>query len=166
MPAITTLDSQTETLSYLKIEKAINYWSQYKPGAGRVAEQCLQWSDCSRGHSGFRAHAPVSPGGHASIQNAKLLKHRHKTESCLKAAGLVGSKNRRQPLNPLKSLMESVLLCQTQPGSDLGNSSWNACLSSLLLSSGCAQQVPVCQRQALEVSEQALRARATDFSFS
>lgn len=70
MPVITTLDSQTETLSYLKIEKAINYWSQYKPGAGRVAEQHLQGSDCSRGHSGFRAHAPVSPGGHASIRSA------------------------------------------------------------------------------------------------
>lgn len=42
MPVITALDSQTETLSYLKIEEAINYWSQYKPGAGTVAEQCLQ----------------------------------------------------------------------------------------------------------------------------
>lgn len=41
MPAITAFDSQTETLSYLKIEAAINYWSQYKPGAGTVAEQCL-----------------------------------------------------------------------------------------------------------------------------
>lgn len=41
VPAITALDSQTETLSYLKIEKAINYWSQYKPGAGTLAEQCL-----------------------------------------------------------------------------------------------------------------------------
>lgn len=40
MPAITALDSQIETPSYLKIEKAINYWSQYKPGAGRAAEQC------------------------------------------------------------------------------------------------------------------------------
>lgn len=142
MPAITAFDSQTETLSYSKIEKAINYWSQYKPGAGNVAEHCLQWSDCSRGHSGFRAHVPVSPGGHGSIRDAKLLEHRHKTESCLKAAaGLVGSKNGWQPLNPLKSLMESMLLCQTQPGSDLGNRSWNACLFGLLFSSGCVQRV-------------------------
>lgn len=41
MAAITALDSQTETLSYLKIEKAINYQSQYELGAGTVAERCL-----------------------------------------------------------------------------------------------------------------------------
>lgn len=41
MAVITALDSQTETLSYLKIEKAINYQSQYKLGAGTVAEQHL-----------------------------------------------------------------------------------------------------------------------------
>lgn len=46
---IPALDSQTEILSYLKIEKAINYWSQYKPDL--TQEQLSVCSDLTAGEA-------------------------------------------------------------------------------------------------------------------